>query len=362
MTGISSNSDARLAVEQLLNQAVAQRASDLHIEPTASGYDLKLRVDGLLQTQSKLPIAVGRSYVTRLMVLAQLLTYRQDIPQEGRLRLSLPSGPAADNDIDLRLAIMPTTHGMRAVVRLPAELVSQHALDTLGLPEPVLKLFYDFAKADSGMLLVTGPAGSGKTTSIYALLEHIAQLQPGLSLISLEDPVERDLPAVTQIEIQPHGELTFDRVLRSVLRQDPQVLMIGEIRDRQTASIAVQAALTGHRLIATMHAGTPAGAIARLLEMHLEPYQISSALYGVTSLRLLRKSDGQGSYKGRIPVGEAAYMDDTLRAQMRVVSDASQLAHAIAQQLTYRSMKDIAVDLVQAGVTDQQEIDRILGS
>jgi len=348
-----------LAVQQLLDHAVVSRASDIHLEPTAVGYELRTRVDGLLVTQSQLPLAEGRSYVTRLMVLAQLLTYRLDVPQEGRFRIALPS---IENEIDLRLAIMPTTHGLRAVVRLPADLTQPQTLDALGLPAQVLDLLRAFARTDSGMLLVSGPAGSGKTTTIYALLEYLSQVNDGLSIISLEDPVERDLSGVTQIEIQPFGELTFDRVLRSVLRQDPQVLMIGEIRDMETASIAVQAALTGHRLIATMHAGYPGTAIARLLEMGIEPYQITSALFGVAALRLLRKADGQGGYRGRVPVGEAAYLDETLRAQISGGCDAALLQQAIGQQSTFVSLREFAKNLVIQGTTDENEVVRVLGS
>src|SRR5207249_6151874 len=134
-----------------------------------------------------------------------------------------------------------------------------------------------FAASDAGMLIVTGPAGSGKTTTLYALLQQIVERTPGVSVIALEDPVERDLPGVTQIEVSNFGELTYERALRSILRQDPQVLMLGEIRDSATASLAMQAALSGHRLISTLHASTPAGAIARLLEMGVEPYQLTSA-------------------------------------------------------------------------------------
>src|SRR5207237_4547246 len=157
------------------------------------------------------------------------------------------------------------------------------------LPTSVLQALKNFAASDSGMLLVSGPAGSGKTTTIYALLQHISSVSPGLSLVSLEDPVERDIPGVTQIEVSPFGQLTYERALRSILRQDPQVLMLGEIRDAETASLAIQAALSGHRLICTLHAATPGGAVARLLEMGLEPYRITSALYGVIAQRLLRK-------------------------------------------------------------------------
>ena len=204
--------DVRELVDRTLADAVRQRASDLHVEPTAQGYELRLRIDGLLQTIAKYDQTIGRSIVGRLMVMAQLLTYRLDVPQEGRMEM-----PVEGQTLHLRVSVMPTTHGLRAAVRMPAELLQPKALDDLGLPESTLTGLRSFAKSDSGMLIVTGPAGSGKTTTIYALLAQIKSMQPGLSVISLEDPVERDVPGVTQIEVKPFGELTYERALRSML-------------------------------------------------------------------------------------------------------------------------------------------------
>src|SRR5271170_521568 len=161
------------------------------------------------------------------------------------------------------------------------------------------------------MLIVTGPAGSGKTTTIYALLQYIAQNSSGLSIIALEDPVERNLDGVTQIEVSPFGQLTYEKALRSILRQDPQVLMLGEIRDAATATLALQAALSGHRLICTFHASTAAGAVARLIEMGAEPYQITSAVHGIVSQRLLRRTTKE---RGRVPVAEFVRLDEAARS------------------------------------------------
>src|SRR4051794_30789121 len=283
----ASTFDAIAAIDAILDAAVRRGASDVHIEPTAQGSEVRLRIDGLLELFATHDPDAGRSLVTRLMVMAQLLTYRLDIPQEGRISLTLRS--SGGRSLDLRLAVMPTTHGLRAAVRLPAELVQPKRLEDLELPAAVLDGLKRFATSDAGMLLVTGPAGSGKTTTIYALLQYIAQHSPGLSIVALEDPVERDIPGVTQIEVSSFGQLTYEKALRSILRQDPQVLMLGEIRDAATASLAVQAALSGHRLICTLHAATPGGAIARLLEMSLERHQITSSLFGVVAQRLLRR-------------------------------------------------------------------------
>ena len=209
---------------------------------------------------------------------------------------------------------MPTAQGLRAAVRMPAELTQSRNLDSLGLPTKTLAGLKEFAASDAGMLLLVGPAGSGKTTTIYALLEYIAAHHPGLSIISLEDPVERAIPGVTQIEVSPFGELTYERVLRSMLRQDPQVLVLGEIRDAATAAIAAQAALSGHRLVSTLHAGSPGAAAVRLLEMGLEPYQVASSLFGIISVRLLRRGSIERGYAGRLPIAEFARVDEPMRA------------------------------------------------
>ncbi len=354
--------DARIAVETLLVDAVERRASDIHLEPTRDGYELRFRIDGLLQKIESLDFATGRSYVNRLMVAAQLLTYRQDVPQEGRLTVRVPS---LDRAIDLRLAVMPTTHSLRAVVRLPAELIQPRTLDQLGLSDRAMQGFKDYALSDSGMLLLCGPAGSGKTTTIYALLEHIVATSPGLSVIALEDPVERDIPGVTQIEVSPFGELTYEKVLRSMLRQDPQVLALGEIRDEQTAGIAIQAALSGHRLISTLHASSPAGAIVRLIEMGIEPYQVASALFGVASMRLVRRLSNSQSesarYMGRTPLCEYAYIDTTTRDAISRRSDTQTLSQALHGQAGYQTLAESARDLVLSGMTDETEVNRVLG-
>lgn len=349
--------DAPRVMDELLGRAVARQASDVHLEPTAQGMEIRYRVDGLLETAATYATSAGRSLVQRLMVMAQLLTYRMDIPQEGRATVVVP-GP--NRTMDLRVSVMPTTHGLRAAVRLPAELAQARKLDELGLPDNVLAGIKRFAEADSGMLILTGPAGSGKTTTIYALLSHIASASSGLSIVALEDPVERDLGGVTQIEVSPFGELSYERALRSILRQDPQVLMLGEIRDAATASIAVQAALSGHRLISTLHAATPAGAIARLMEMGVEPYQITNALFAIVAQRLVRKKREE-KYAGRCPVAEFVEMDMKLRSAVIARADLQQLCETYEKQQSYQSMNAVAEELVKRGVTDREEVRRVLG-
>jgi type II secretory ATPase GspE/PulE/Tfp pilus assembly ATPase PilB-like protein len=268
------------------------------------------------------------------------------------------------------------------------------------------------------MLIVTGPAGPGKTTTIYALLAYLAAHSPGSSIVSLEDPVERSLPGITQIEVKPFGQLTYEKALRSILRQDPQILMVGEIRDAATAQLALQAAMTGHRLITTLHASTAAGAIARLLEMGLESYQVTNALWGVLAQRLLRKTSsvnavstslpsysgggsgwgstqnlelrihnsssppprpspvrlrspqaglpGEGEkslprYAGRSAIGELLLIDPDLRSIVLERPDLSRLDEAAAMQTGFMPIRRAAQQLIARGVTDQGEFDRIFG-
>jgi general secretion pathway protein E len=239
--------------------------------------------------------------------------------------------------------------------------VQSAVLSKLGLPAGVQNALQKFAASDAGMLILTGPAGSGKTTTIYALLAEILRINHGgVSIVALEDPVERSLPGITQIEVAPFGQLTYERALRSILRQDPQVLMLGEIRDAAVASLAIQAALSGHRLVTTLHAATPGMAIARLLEMGVERYQVTSSLWAVVNQRLVRRKTPDG-YSGRAPVAEYAMMDAAMRKIVLENGDAGALDHAAVAQADYRSMAQSGADMVQAGITDQAEILRVLG-
>jgi general secretion pathway protein E len=350
--------DIPTKVDQLLADAVRRGASDVHAEPTAGGYEIRFRIDGQLIAIQSLDIPTGRAVVNRLMVQAQLLTYRLDVPQEGKLTIDVPGATAG---VDLRLAVIPTVHGLRAAVRLPADLLRPRQLEELGLPQEAYDGLLAFSRTDGGMLIVTGPAGSGKTTTIYALLQKILQQQAGLSIITLEDPVERHLAGVTQIEVSPFGQLTYEKALRSILRQDPQVLMLGEIRDAATASLAVQAALSGHRLVCTLHASHPAGAIARLLEMGLEPYQVTSALYGVLTQRLLRRRNDEGGYAGRVPIAEFVAIDAALRQGILRRDDVDTLKKSYAGRPGHVTLTQSGERLVQQGITDEAEVVRVAG-
>lgn len=344
-----------LLTSQLLTAVVRQGASDLHLDPTADGYSVRLRIDGLLQPPSPLSISIGRAVVARLMAMAGLLTYRLDQPQEGRFQFV-----DGDRQLDCRLAIIPARNGVRAAVRLPTQGDAQLTLDGLQLSDTATAGLKQFAAADSGMLVLCGPAGAGKTTTIYALLQHLVSHHSQVSVIALEDPVERDLPGVTQIEVSDSGSMTYERALRSVLRQDPQVIMLGEIRDAAAASLALQAALSGHRLICTLHASSCGGAIGRLLEMQIEPYQITSCLWGVLSQRLVRRKAGD-AYRGRVPLAEFVRMSPPLRSAILSRADVDALEAAAAGNPGYCSLRDAGRNLIQSGVTDEAELQRVLG-
>lgn len=350
--------DARAGVDLLVGEALQQRASDLVVEPTAEDFRIDFRIDGLVRTHQTVSPEIGQGLVNRFMVAAKLLTYRRDIPQEGHWTLA--GSPAGD--VDLRVSVMPTNHGLRVAVRLPAELLQPRELEALGLSGPVVAGLREYASADSGMLLLVGPAGSGKTTTIYALLDMIRQAAAGLSIVALEDPIERDLPGVTQIQVTPFGELTYERALRSMLRQDPQVLALGEIRDAATASVAVQAALSGHRLLSTLHAASPGGAVVRLLEMGLERYQITGSLWGVLSMRLLRRRDANGGYAGRIPVASLARITPEVREAITNGLPPAEIEALMQPQSAYTTLAQAAEELVERRLTDQAEVDRVLGS
>jgi general secretion pathway protein E len=347
--------DIRGLVQEILSDALRQQASDLHMEPQADSWELRYRIDGMLQTRRRLDTITGKAVVARLMVLAKLLTYRLDVPQEGRISFQFD-----ESEIELRLSVMPTVHGLRAALRMPAEYLQPATLEELGLPTPVLEGLRKFVAADAGMLVLTGPAGSGKTTTIYAILTEIVSHQSGVSVIALEDPVERRLPGVTQIEVSPFGELTYERALRSILRQDPQVLMLGEIRDAATATLAVQAALSGHRLITTLHASIPGGAIGRLAEMGIEPYQLTSSLHSILAQRLVRRKTESG-YRGRSPVAEFVLLDAELRQGILQQQDSQGLARIYSRQPGYQNLREAGQALIRQGITDETELVRVLG-
>ena len=270
------------AVNRLIADAVDARASDIHLEPTDDRLAVRFRIDGMLREMPSKPAAMRAPIVSRIKVMANLNIAERRLPQDGRLRLTVRG-----HEIDLRVATAPSIHGESVVMRILDR--SNLSLDpkTLGFGPDLEAQFLAALAQPHGIMLVTGPTGSGKTTTLYAALAHLNAHDRKLTTI--EDPIEYRLPGVVQSQINPTIGYTFSTALRSFLRQDPDVMMVGEIRDTETAQIAVQAALTGHMILSTLHTNTAAGAVTRLLDMGVEPFLLSSVLTGVLAQRLVRR-------------------------------------------------------------------------
>ncbi|HXG52200.1 MAG TPA: type II secretion system ATPase GspE [candidate division Zixibacteria bacterium] len=269
-------------VNQMLVRALESRASDVHIEPFENQLKVRYRIDGILHDVEPPPRQLKAAVISRLKILAQLNIAERRLPQDGRIKIRL-----AGKDVDLRISTVPTLYGESVVIRLLERAQIFTRLDSLGFPPEILERFNEMIAKPHGMILVTGPTGSGKTTTLYGALQKIND--PGKKIITIEDPVEYQLTGVNQIQVKPQIGLTFANGLRSIVRQDPDVIMVGEIRDTETAEIAVQAALTGHLVFSTLHTNDAAGAISRLLEMGVQDYLLSSSLLGVLAQRLVRR-------------------------------------------------------------------------
>jgi len=268
-------------VNVALLTAIKDHASDIHIEPEKKGTRIRYRIDGVLRDLLKPPAGMHAALVSRVKVMAKMDIAEKRLPQEGRIRLI-----AEGREIDLRVSSMPTLLGEKLVIRILDKANLQVRLQDLGFRNAALEAFERILRQPHGLVLVTGPTGSGKTTTLYSALDLLRS--PELNIVTIEDPVEYQLELINQIQVHEPVGLTFARALRSILRQDPDIIMVGEIRDHETARVAVQAALTGHLVMATLHTNDAPGAVTRLLDMGLEPYLLSSCLNGVVAQRLAR--------------------------------------------------------------------------
>ena len=378
-------------VECMLSTARERGASDLHLVPTASGLEMKWRIDGVLQSVRTFPSEIAPRVVARLKILSQLLTYQSDMPQEGRIRE--PTG-----NVEMRVSTFPTLFGEKAVVRMFVGSGKFRMLDELGLAPEILDRLRLALAGTSGLILLAGPAGSGKTTTVYASLRELVDKSgAGRSLVSLEDPIEAVVEGVSQSQVNIAAGFTLDAGLRSLVRQDPEVLLVGEIRDRATAEIVFQAALTGHLVLTTFHAGSAAGAIGRLSDMGIEPYLLRSGLRTIVCQRLVRKlchcatplqevsetgsveaeqmglrvkalrtargcnDCQQTGYRGRMVLAEMLQPEATdLGRAILSRGDTAEL-HAQAEQAGMVSLEQRGIAAVEAGLTTPAEIRRVLG-
>jgi general secretion pathway protein E len=352
----SSENDAPIIkfVNNLLFRAIKDKASDIHIEPYERDMVVRLRIDGVLYDVARPPKALHAGISSRIKLMGELDIAEKRLPQDGRIKIKI-----AGKDVDIRLSVIPTAHGERLVLRILDKSSVRLDLVDLGFDPETIKTINQLIHKKHGIILVTGPTGSGKTTTLYASLSRINSIER--NIITVEDPIEYDLKGVGQIQVNPKIGLTFASGLRAILRQDPDVIMVGEIRDKETAEIAIQASLTGHLVFATIHTNDAPGAVTRLVDMGVEPFLVSSSLMAVLAQRLMRKAcvrcreyyipqpielenlgldpnvfggkkilrtkgcvecSGTG-YRGRMVVHELMMIDDDLRALIMEKADAT---------------------------------------
>jgi len=355
----------------LLTQAAKDGASDIHIEPYERASAVRFRVDGALRDVVQPNRALHAALISRLKIMAELDIAEKRLPQDGRISLRI-GGRA----IDVRVSTLPSAHGERAVLRLLDKTESKFTLEGLGMSGEVLSSFKKLTRQPHGIVLVTGPTGSGKTTSLYASLQTLDTATT--NVLTVEDPIEYELPGIGQTQVNAKIDLSFAKALRAILRQDPDVIMIGEIRDYETAQIAIQASLTGHLVLATLHTNDAPSAVTRLIDMGVEPFLLSSSLLGVLAQRLVRKlctdcrrQDAQGrwhpvgcascaqtGYKGRTGVYELMQADEAVRELIhRQAAEAD--IRAAAERGGLRTMRDDGERLIAAGITSEEEVLRV---
>jgi len=374
-------------VNSLLSQAVKDRASDIHIEPFERDMSVRFRIDGVLYEIIKPPKRFQNSIISRVKIMAGLNIAEKRLPQDGRIRLKV-----AGRDFDIRVSTIPTGYGERIVLRLLDRSSVMRDLGVLGFTDANLNIINQLIQASHGIVLVSGPTGSGKTSTLYACLAKINK--PDLNILTIEDPVEYQLPGVGQVQVNPKIDLTFASGLRAFLRQDPDVIMVGEIRDRETAEIAIQASLTGHLVFSTVHTNDAPGAVTRLVDMHIEPFLIASSLMAVLAQRLVRticpsckegykpsreelaelglsptdtkmlyRGKGceqcqQTGYIGRLGIFELMMVDDEIR-QLILKNVDSNTLKAKARERGMITLREDGADKVRRGITTIEEVTRV---
>ncbi|MFN0131457.1 MAG: GspE/PulE family protein [Phycisphaerales bacterium] len=393
-------------VDLILFEALLRSASDVHVQPVRGRTLVRYRLDGVLHTVRELPSSIASAVISRIKVMARLDVAETRAPQDGRATVTIGGANAGTSKLtgrraDLRVSTLPSTYGERIVMRLldPARSAYLLSFSGLGMPPEVERAYLAQASRTSGIVLSTGPTGSGKTTTLYTTLAWLSAANAGglargceLNMMTIEDPVEYDLAgegggassaaqqtgrtrvggglAVSQTQVDPKKNVTFASGLRHILRQDPDVIMVGEIRDQETARIAVQASLTGHLVLSTLHTTDAASAIARLIDLGVEPFLVSSSLSAVLAQRLVRKlhaeCSGKGcteclstGYRGRTAVFELLVLDHALRELVGRRASAVEIKEA-AQQAGMVTLRDAASRLVREGVTSAQEVARVI--
>lgn len=359
-------------INALLTQAVRDGASDIHIEAFEGYSVVRFRVDGTLRDVVRPRRELHAALISRIKILAQLDIAEKRLPQDGRIALRIGGRP-----IDVRVSTLPTGHGERAVLRLLDKEAGRLDLSRLGMSPETLRMFDELVHQPHGIVLVTGPTGSGKSTTLYAALGRLDASTT--NILTVEDPIEYDLDSISQTQVNAKIDMTFAKALRSILRQDPDVIMVGEIRDLETAQIAVQASLTGHLVLATLHTNDAAAAVTRLIDMGIEPFLLSSTLLGVVGQRLIRKLCAQcrqpdplthgwravgclacnrTGFQGRSGIYELLVVDDDIRRL--ILSGASEAD--IREAAVRAGMVNMRADgqrWVQAGMTSMDEVIRV---
>ena len=379
-------------VDLILFEALLKGASDVHLQPVRGRTLVRYRLDGVLHTARELPGTVAASVASRVKIMARLDVAEQRAPQDGRATVTIGGGRGAEQNggrrIDLRVSVLPSTYGERIVLRLldPARSPHLKSFAALGMSPDIERRYLAQANRSSGIVLSTGPTGSGKTTTLYATLAWLSASYAGggshgceLNMMTIEDPVEYDLAgfsegthrlSISQTQVDPKKNVTFVAGLRHILRQDPDVIMVGEIRDQETARIAVQASLTGHLVLSTLHTSDAASAIARLIDLSVEPFLVASSLSAVLAQRLVRtihrECAGKGcetclgsGYKGRTGVFELLILDSALRELVGSRASAVQIKEK-AQQSGMVSLRAAGEDLIGRGFTTTEEVNRVV--